>query len=99
MSLFTPTSEAEAAQLVADLALTGKSVTIQGGATRAGFGRPIQTGATISTRAISGITLHEPAELVIAARGGTTVAEIEAVLAAKNQMLPFARSQKASYVK
>ena len=89
MSLFTPTSEAEAAQLVADLALTGKSVTIQGGATRAGFGRPIQTGATISTRAISGITLHEPAELVIAARGGTTVAEIEAVLAAKNQMLPF----------
>ncbi|MCX7328068.1 MAG: FAD-binding protein [Hyphomicrobiales bacterium] len=89
MSLFTPTSEAEVAQLVADLALTGKPVTIQGGATRAGFGRPIQTGATISTKAISGITLHEPAELVIAARGGTTVAEIEAVLAAKNQMLPF----------
>ncbi len=89
MTLFTPTSEAEAAQLVADLALTGKPVTIQGGATRAGFGRPIQTEATISTKAISGITLHEPAELVIAARGGTTVAEIEAVLAAKNQMLPF----------
>jgi glycolate oxidase FAD binding subunit len=38
---------------------------------------------------MSGITLHEPAELVMSARAGTTVAEIEAALAAKGQMLPF----------
>lgn len=89
MTLFTPRTEAEAAQLVADLALTRKPVTIQGGATRAGFGRPIQTEATISTQHLSGITLHEPAELVVSARAGTPVAEVEAVLASKNQMLPF----------
>ncbi len=89
MTLFTPKSEAEAAQIVADLALTNKPVTIQGGATRAGIGRPNQTEATISTVRLTGVTLYEPAELVIAARGGTTVAEIEATLAAKNQMLPF----------
>lgn len=89
MTLFTPKSEAEAAQIVADLALTKKPVTIQGGATRAGIGRPNQTEATISTVHLSGITLHEPAELVISALGGTTVAEVEATLAAKNQMLPF----------
>ncbi len=89
MTLFTPRSEAEAAQLVADLALTKKPITIQGGATRAGFGRPIQTEATLSTAHLSGITLHEPSELVISARGGTTLAEVEAALAAKKQMLPF----------
>ncbi len=89
MTLFTPATEAEAAQLVADLALTKKPVTIQGGATRAGIGRPNQTEATISTVHLGGITLHEPAELVISARAGTTVAEIEIALAAKNQMLPF----------
>lgn len=89
MSLFTPRTEAKAAQIVADLALTKRPVSIQGGATRAGFGRPIQTEATISTTHLTGITLHEPAELVISARAGTPVAEIEAALAAKGQMLPF----------
>jgi glycolate oxidase FAD binding subunit len=89
VTLFTPRTEAEAAQIVADLALTKKPVTIQGGATRAGIGRPNQTEATISTVRLSGITLHEPAELVISARGGTTVAEVESRLAAKGQMLPF----------
>ncbi len=89
MTLFTPKSEAEAAQLVADLALTKRPVTIQGGATRAGVGRPNQTEATISTTRLTGITLHEPAELVISARAGTPVAEVEAALAAKGQMLPF----------
>ncbi len=89
MTLFTPRTEAEAAQLIADLALTKKLVSIQGGATRAGIGRPNQTEATISTVHLSGITLHEPAELVLSARAGTPVADIEAVLAAKGQMLPF----------
>ncbi|MGL4438390.1 MAG: FAD-binding protein [Bosea sp. (in: a-proteobacteria)] len=89
MTLFTPKTEAEAAQIVADLATTKKPVTIQGGATRVGIGRPNQTEATISTVHLTGITLHEPSELVISARGGTTVAEVEATLAAKNQMLPF----------
>jgi glycolate oxidase FAD binding subunit len=89
VSLFTPRTEAEAAQIVADLALTKKPVAIQGGATRAGLGRPNQTEATLSTQFLSGVTLHEPAELVISARAGTSVAELEATLAAKNQMLPF----------
>ncbi len=89
MTLFTPRTEIEAARLVADLALTKKPVTIQGGATRAGLGRPNQTEATISTNRLTGITLHEPAELVISAKAGTPVAEVAAALDAKGQMLPF----------
>jgi glycolate oxidase FAD binding subunit len=36
-----------------------------------------------------GIVAYEPTELVITARAGTPLAEIEALLAANNQMLPF----------
>jgi glycolate oxidase FAD binding subunit len=53
------------------------------------MGRPNQTDASISSAALSGITLYEPAELVISARSGTPVLEVMRVLAAKGQELPF----------
>jgi glycolate oxidase FAD binding subunit len=38
---------------------------------------------------LSGITNYDPSELVMAARAGTPLAEIEAALAENNQMLTF----------
>jgi glycolate oxidase FAD binding subunit len=38
---------------------------------------------------LSGITNYDPSELVMAARAGTPLAEVEAALAANNQMLTF----------
>ena len=43
----------------------------------------------LDTRAYAGIIDYEPTELVITARCGTPLAEIEAALAARNQMLAF----------
>ncbi|HEY9096941.1 MAG TPA: glycolate oxidase subunit GlcE [Hydrogenophaga sp.] len=61
---------------------------ICGGDTKAFYGSPT-TGETLSTTGWRGITSHEPTELVVTARAGTPLAELEAALAAKGQCLPF----------
>ena len=54
-----------------------------------GIGRAAQTDRTLDVSAISGVTLYEPEELVLSARAGTPLAEIEKLLADKNQELAF----------
>ena len=61
---------------------------IVGGDTKRFYGRTIE-GQTLGTRGHSGILRHDPAELVLTARSGTSLAEIEAALASKGQRLPF----------
>lgn len=87
--VLTPESEEEAAALVAACAAASRPLAIRGGGTKAAVGRPVNAEATLSTRGLTGITLYEPAELVIAARAGTPLAEVERTLAERGQMLPF----------
>jgi glycolate oxidase FAD binding subunit len=87
--IFSPASEAEACTIITDARAAKRPLAIEGGGTRAGLGRAAQAEATLSTKALAGITLYEPAELVIAAKAGTPLAEIEATLAARGQRLPF----------
>jgi glycolate oxidase FAD binding subunit len=47
------------------------------------------SGTRLDPRGHTGIVAHEPTELVITARCGTRLAELEAVLDAAGQMLPF----------
>ena len=44
---------------------------------------------TLDLSGLSGVTLYEPEELVLSAKAGTPLAEIEALLAASNQELAF----------
>jgi glycolate oxidase FAD binding subunit len=46
-------------------------------------------GEVLDTRPHAGIVGYEPTELVVTARGGTPLAELEAALARERQMLPF----------
>jgi glycolate oxidase FAD binding subunit len=87
--IFNPCSEAEAAENISAARSAKRPLGIEGGGTRAGLGRAAQVEATLSTKALTGITLYEAAELVISARAGTPLPEIEATLAARGQMLPF----------
>lgn len=84
-----PASAGEIAAIVATSFAAGLPLEVRGGGTKGAIGRPMQTGATLDISGLTGITLYEPAEMVIGCRAGTPVAELEATLAAKGQMLPF----------
>ena len=80
--MLKPATEEDLAEV---LAAATEPFAITGGGTR---GLPLQ-GAPLSTQGLSGITLYEPGALTIVAKSGTPLAEIEAALAAENQMLAF----------
>jgi glycolate oxidase FAD binding subunit len=66
-----------------------KSIEIVGHGTKRALGRPAQVDATLDLAALTGVTLYEPEELVLSARAGTPLAEIEALLDGKAQQLAF----------
>ena len=61
---------------------------IRGGNTKLWYGHRIE-GEPLDVRGYAGIVDYEPTELVITARAGTPLAEIEAALAEHDQMLAF----------
>lgn len=89
MTAFTPTHDDEIIEAIQLARSERASIAIEGNGTKQTMGRPMQAKRVLSMRAMSGITLYEPAELVIAAKSGTPLAEVEATLTARGQMLPF----------
>ena len=73
----------------------GTKLQIQGGNTKAFYGEAPQ-GEPLDVTALTGISSYEPTELVVTARCGTPLAELEAALAAKGQCLPFEPPRFAS---
>jgi glycolate oxidase FAD binding subunit len=67
----------------------GKTLEIIGHGSKRLLGRPSQTDCTLDLAALSGVTLYEPAELVLSAKAATPLATIEQVLAEKGQQLAF----------
>ena len=66
----------------------GTPLSIIGGGSKAFLGRP-REGRTLAAGGHRGIVNYEPGELVVTARGGTRVRDLEAVLEARGQMLAF----------
>lgn len=61
---------------------------IRGGGTKDFYGHAPR-GATLDMTTYAGVVSYEPSELVVTARAGTPLAELEALLAAEGQCLPF----------
>lgn len=79
---------AELTEQVRAAALNHQALRIVGGASKDFYGNPTQ-GQVLDTRGLQGIVSYEPSELVVTARAGTSLAELEALLAAHHQFLPF----------
>jgi glycolate oxidase FAD binding subunit len=69
-------------------AADGRPLRIRGGGTKDFYGQSL-AGEILDTRGYAGIVAYDPTELVVTVRGGTPLAELEAALAEKSQMLPF----------
>lgn len=89
MTTFTPSSAAEVLDAVAWAAGEEVPLEIVGHGSKRGIGRPAQTEHTLDLSGLSGVTLYEPEELVLSARAGTPIAEIEALVASRGQELAF----------
>jgi glycolate oxidase FAD binding subunit len=61
---------------------------IRGGGSKAFYGNAC-VGEMLDTRELAGVVDYQPKELVLTARAGTPLAEIEALLGEQNQMLAF----------
>ncbi|HKS85625.1 MAG TPA: glycolate oxidase subunit GlcE [Pseudolabrys sp.] len=66
-----------------------KPLELIGHGSKRAMGRPSQTDLTLDLSGLVGVTLYEPAELVLSARAGTPIAEIEALLSKNGQELAF----------
>jgi len=59
------------------------------GGSKRGLGRPVEAAASLDLSSLSGVTLYEPEELVLTARPATPLADVEALLLQRGQMLAF----------
>ena len=92
MSVLTnmrPVDEREFARVLAEASAGKTPLEIVGNGSKQRLGRPMQAAANVSAKAMRGVTLYEPNEMVMSARAGTPLKQIEADLADRGQMLAF----------
>jgi glycolate oxidase FAD binding subunit len=84
-----PAADWELKSMITALGEQRIPIEIIGAGTKRGIGRPVATSALLTTASLRGIPLYEPTELVMAARSGTSLSQIEVELGSRGQMLPF----------
>ena len=75
-------------QRIRDAADRGTPLQLRGGGSKDFYGNAPR-GEPLDTRSYAGIVSYEPTELVVTARGGTALKEVESLLESRNQILPF----------
>ena len=93
-----PDTEAALAEIIASASASRTSLELSGGGSKRSIGRPTNSTHNVSTRGLRGITLYEPNEMVMSARSGTLLSEVQSVLAKGNQMLAFEPLELAGVV-
>lgn len=89
MTTFTPATAAETLAAVQWALANGSPLEVLGHGSKRAIGRPLQTEHALDMSKLSAVTLYEPEELVLSAKAGTPMAEIEALLAENGQEFAF----------
>jgi glycolate oxidase FAD binding subunit len=85
-----PASPEAVAKIVGRCDRAGEKIRITGGGTLSGMGFPPERAdVSLSTAELKGVVANERADLVIAARAGTPLQDIGALLAGQGQFVPF----------
>ncbi|MCD1643851.1 glycolate oxidase subunit GlcE [Aurantimonas coralicida] len=88
-SILRPETAIQLRDIVAAAVSQEEPLAVEGTGSKRGLGRPVQAARTLSLAAMTGVTLYEPEELVLSARVGTPIAEIETLLDEAGQRLEF----------
>lgn len=86
MRVCQPESEEELAALLRG---ADQAFAVEGRGSKRALGKPVAAAQTLSLAGFSGIRIYEPEELILEAGAATPLAEIQDVLAARNQHLAF----------
>lgn len=89
MAFLEPGHGGEAADIIRAHAADKRPLAIEGLGSKAGLGRPVAAENVLSLRNVAGIVSYQPDELVLTAKAGTPLREIQTALAEKNQHLAF----------
>lgn len=84
-----PTTTDELCEVISAALHEGSRLRLRGGGSKDAIGAPTPRISTLDMRAFCGVVAYDPPELVMTAKAGTTLSEIEAVVAAEGQMLAF----------
>jgi glycolate oxidase FAD binding subunit len=89
MDIFEPRDEVGVLDVVTAALAADRPIEVMGHGSKRGLGHQVEADARIATTGLTGITLYEPAELVLTARPGTAMADIVKLLDDQNQELAF----------
>ncbi len=88
-TIIKPADEAQVLEAVQDALAAAAPLEIVGHGSKRGVGRPVAAAHVLDMSGLSGVTLYEPDELVLSARAGTPMVEIEKLLAEHGQCFQF----------
>lgn len=89
MASYAPNNEEELRDAVEQACAAGQALELLGSGSKRSFGRPMPTDGQLDLSKLTGVIDYEPAELVLTARPGTPLAEIESLLSDADQALAF----------
>jgi glycolate oxidase FAD binding subunit len=84
-----PDSAEALAAIVAEAARDGTRLRLRGGGSKDEVGAPTPDARIVDMRGFAGVVDYDPPELVLTVKAGTPLAEVQALVADKGQMLAF----------